>query len=254
MLGASVVINNRSKGVITDIEGRFQLSNIPINETIEIRFLGFKSLTFKASELRSLDGFCKTIIMEEESQALNKILISKFLTTGLQKRIDGSTVLNTAKFGVLPGLTDPDVLQSIQALPGVESVNESIANINVRGGTNDQNLILWDGIKMYHSGHFFGLISAYNPYLTNQVVVTKNGTPSEFSDGVSSTINMSTKNEVNNTFSGGFGANLMHADVFLEIPISKKMALHVSGRRSFTDVFNSPTYDNYFERSFRIVS
>ncbi|MDN3666349.1 TonB-dependent receptor domain-containing protein [Algibacter miyuki] len=251
LLGASVVINNRSKGVITDIEGRFQLSNIPINETIEIRFLGFKSLTFKASELRSVNGFCKTIIMEEESQALNKILISKFLTTGLQKRIDGSTVLNTAKFGVLPGLTDPDVLQSIQALPGVESVNESIANINVRGGTNDQNLILWDGIKMYHSGHFFGLISAYNPYLTNQVVVTKNGTPSEFSDGVSSTINMSTKNEINNTFSGGFGANLMHADVFLEIPISKKLALHVSGRRSFTDVFNSPTYDNYFERSFQ---
>jgi hypothetical protein len=42
---------------------------------------------------------------------------------------------------------DPDVLQSIQALPGVESTNESIANINVRGGTNDQNLMLWDNIK-----------------------------------------------------------------------------------------------------------
>jgi hypothetical protein len=48
--------------------------------------------------------------------------------------IDGSTVLNTKKFGILPGLVDPDVLQSIQALPGVESTNESIANINVRGG------------------------------------------------------------------------------------------------------------------------
>jgi hypothetical protein len=36
-----------------------------------------------------------------------------------------------------------------------ESTNESIANINVRGGTNDQNLMLWDNIKMYHSGHFW---------------------------------------------------------------------------------------------------
>jgi hypothetical protein len=26
----------------------------------------------------------------------------------------------------------------------VESTNESIANINVRGGTNDQNLMLWE--------------------------------------------------------------------------------------------------------------
>jgi hypothetical protein len=39
------------------------------------------------------------------------------------------------------GLIEPDILQSVQALPGVESTN-SIANINVRGGTNDQNLVL----------------------------------------------------------------------------------------------------------------
>ncbi|MBE7326221.1 Plug domain-containing protein, partial [Nocardioides sp. Y6] len=78
--------------------------------------------------------------------------------------------------------------------------NESIANINVRGGTNDQNLILWDGIKMYHSGHFFGLISAYNPNLTEKVYVTKNGTSSQYSDGVSSTIDMRTKNELNRKF------------------------------------------------------
>jgi hypothetical protein len=58
-------------------------------------------------------------------------------------------------------------------LYGVESTNESIANINVRGGTNDQNLMLWDNIKMYHSGHFFGLISAYNPNVTNKITVSK---------------------------------------------------------------------------------
>ena len=151
----------------------------------------------------------------------------------------------------MPGLSDPDILQSIQALPGVESVNESISNINVRGGTNDQNLILWDHIKMYHSGHFFGLISAYNPNLTEKVVVTKNGTSSEFSDGVSSTINMFTKDDVNDRLRGGFGVNLINADAFLEIPISKKLAVHLSGRRSFTDFIASPTYDNYFERSFQ---
>jgi hypothetical protein len=88
-------------------------------------------------------------------------MINVYLTPGLQKYIDGSTVLNTKKFGILPGLVDPDVLQSIQALPGVESTNESIA-ISMYGGTNDQNLMLWDNIKMYHSGHFFN----YNPNVT----------------------------------------------------------------------------------------
>lgn len=251
LFGASVVILNSSKGVITSDSGSFEIERVGVNEIIQISFLGFKTLIFQAIELRKGQDNCKTILVPEQSEVLNQILISKFLTTGLQKTTDGSTVLNTEKFGALPGLTEPDILQSIQVLPGVESVNESIANINVRGGTNDQNLILWDNIKMYHSGHFFGLISAYNPYLTNKVVVTKNGTSSEFSDGVSSTINMFTKDEVGSEFSGGFGANLIHADAFLEVPLGKKVALHVSGRRSFTDVFSSPTYDNYFERSFQ---
>ncbi|MFD1163921.1 TonB-dependent receptor plug domain-containing protein [Hwangdonia seohaensis] len=249
--GASVLIENSTNGVITDIEGSFTLNEVDVNKSIIISFLGFETQVFKAADLMLLNNTCKTIEMQVKSEALNQILITKFLTTGLQKRIDGSTILNTEKFGILPGLAEPDIMQSIQALPGVESINESIANINVRGGTNDQNLILWDNIKMYHSGHFFGLISAYNPYLTNQVSVTKNGTSSEFSDGVSSTINMSTKNKINEGFKGGVGANLIHADAFLEIPLSKKLAVHISGRRSFTDVFSTPTYDTYFERSFQ---
>jgi len=251
LVGASVLVENSRKGVITNIDGAFNLNEIDVNKTIIISFLGYETQVFKAADLIFLENTCKTIEMQVKSEALNQILITKFLTTGLQKHIDGSTVLNTEKFGILPGLIEPDIMQSIQALPGVESVNESIANINVRGGTNDQNLILWDGIKMYHSGHFFGLISAYNPYLTNKVTVTKNGTSSEFSDGVSSTINMSTKNDVGKAFKGSVGANLIHTDAFLEIPLSEKLVVHISGRRSFTDIFSSPTYDTYFERSFQ---
>ncbi len=251
LLGASVLVANTTKGIISDVDGNFHINDICLNDKIRISFLGFETLNFDAKDLWYRNNGCNTIELEEKSEELNQVLISKFLTTGLQKRIDGSTVLNTEKFGILPGLTEPDILQSIQALPGVESVNESIANINVRGGTNDQNLILWDNIKMYHSGHFFGLISAYNPYLTDKVLVAKNGTSSEFSDGVSSTISMFTKDKLNQNFAGGFGANLIHTDAFLEIPLSKKLALHVSGRRSFTDFLSSPTYHNYFERSFQ---
>ena len=251
LFGASVTVIHTNKGVITNTSGEFQLQNVPLNSVVSISYLGFKSVKLATEELFDADGVCKTIMLEESKETLNQVLITKYLTTGLQKQVDGTIVLNTEKFGVLPGLTEPDILQSVQALPGVESVNESIANINVRGGTNDQNLILWDDIKMYHSGHFFGLISAYNPNLTNKVVVIKNGTSSAFSDGVSSTITMFTKDEITNKFKGGFGVNLLNADAFLEIPITKTLALHVSGRRSFTDFYASPTYDNYFKRSFQ---
>lgn len=251
LIGASVIANDTGGSTVTDENGKFKFQNIPINATLTVSYLGFESRQFTAKEFFSTQNKCKEIVLSTKNEVLNQVLIQTYLTSGLQKYLDGSTVLNTKKFGILPGLIEPDILQSIQALPGVESANESIANINVRGGTNDENLVLWDNIKMYHSGHFFGLISAYNPNLTSKVVVSKNGTSSEYGDGVSSTINMQTKDVVSNVFSGGGGINLISADAFLEIPITKKLELHVSGRRSITDLFQSPTYTKYFERSFQ---
>jgi hypothetical protein len=250
LLLASVKVKGSKLGTTTNKEGVFYLENVPINSTLSISFNSFKTKEVSAKELFS-NSVCKVLFLEEAFEELSEIIIAQFLTFGLQKKADGSTIINVNKFGILPGLTDPDILKTIKILPGVESVNESISNINVRGGTNDQNLILWDGIKMYHSGHFFGLISAYNPYLTREVSVTKNGTRSEFSDGVSSTINMQTSDRITNKISGGGGFNLLSADAFVQVPIKENLELHVSARRSFTDYINTPTYNNYFSRSFQ---
>ncbi|MFA9187504.1 TonB-dependent receptor domain-containing protein [Flavobacterium magnesitis] len=249
--GASIRINNSSNSSVASTNGTFNLENISIDATVMISYLGYETQEFKAKDLFSNDKNCPNIFLKPTKVELNQVLIPVFLTSGLQKSIDGSTILNTKKFGILPGLTEPDILQSIQTLPGVESTNESIANINIRGGTNDQNLMLWDNIKMYHSGHFFGLISAYNPNLTSKIVVTKNGTSAEYSDGVSSMINMSTNNEIKNTVSGGAGINLISGDAFVEIPLAKNLELDLSARHSITDFINTPTYNTYYKKSFQ---
>ncbi|QOD59799.1 carboxypeptidase-like regulatory domain-containing protein [Polaribacter haliotis] len=246
----SIKIVNFKSGTTTNSNGEFNLNNVSLDASLLVSFIGYSSQIIKAKDLY-LQPKCKEIFLLESSEQLSEISIAKFLTSGLQKSEDGSTVLNTEKFGILPGLIEPDILKTIKILPGIESASESISNINVRGGTNDQNLMLWDGIKMYHTGHFFGLISAYNPYLTNKVTVTKNGTSSLFSDGVSSTINMQTSNRITNKFSGGGGFNLLSADVFVNVPISNKLEFHVSGRRAFTDFLITPTFTNYFTRSFQ---
>lgn len=248
--GASVRTNN-SKWTISDQNGSFTLENIPIETVVTISYLGYGTQEFNAKDFFASGKNGLTIFLKAVKEELNPVLIPVFLTAGLQKTTDGSTVLNTKKFGILPGLSEPDVLQSIQTLPGVESSNESIANINIRGGTNDQNLMLWDNIKMYHSGHFFGLISAYNPNLTNKVVVTKNGTSAEYSDGVSGTVNMSTNNEIKNSISGGAGINLISGDIFVEIPLAKNLEIDLSARHSITDFINTPTYSNYYKKSFQ---
>lgn len=185
------------------------------------------------------------------TQELKEVTITNFLTKGISKSSDGKININTEEFGILPGLLEPDVLQSIQALPGVMSVDERISNINVHGGTHDQNLILWDGIKMYQSGHFFGLVSAFNPYLTKEVHISKNGTSVKFGDGVSSVINMQLSNTIDNDFKAGTGFNLINADGFVKAPIDDKAEIQISVRRSITDFVFTPTYNQYLQRVFQ---
>ncbi len=185
------------------------------------------------------------------TQYLEEIIINNYLTKGISIKNDGSVKVKPQQFGILPGLIESDVLQTIQALPGVQSVDERVSNLNVRGGTHDQNLILWDGIKMYQSGHFFGLISAFNPYLTENVVVSKNGTSVIYGDGVSSIIDMQSSNTIDEEFSGGAGFNMINVDAFGKIPLGKKTELQLSVRRSVTDLIETLTFDQYFRRIFQ---
>jgi hypothetical protein len=185
------------------------------------------------------------------TQNLDVVVVTKYLTSGIVKLNDGSLTIKPEKFGILPGLIEPDVLQTIQAIPGVLSADETVSNINVRGGTHDQNLLLWDGIKMYQSGHFFGLISAFNPYTTKQVNVYKNGTSAKYGDGISSIIDMHLPDEIDNKFHAGIGFNLINADGYIKAPLSSNTELQLSTRRSITDLINTATYDQYFKRIFQ---
>lgn len=104
---------------------------------------------------------------------------------------------------------------------------------------------------MYQSGHFFGLISSFNPYLAKEVTLTKNGTSAALSDGVSSIIDIRTDDKVSQKFSGGAGINMINADLFFKFPLTKQISLQVSARRSISDLIQTPTYKQYFNRVFR---
>lgn len=250
MASATVEVLNSEIAILTDFDGKFFLENIPRNAMLRIRYLGYKTQYIAAEELVGQNP-CKSILMGLSYEQLDEVILFDFLTTGLSKQADASIQLNTEDLGILPGLIEPDVLQTIQALPGIKSIDETVSDINVRGGTNDQNLILWDGIKMYQSGHFFGLISAFNPYLTDKVTVIKNGTSAQYGDGISSVISMETKNEIKDTFFGGAGFNLISGDIYGQVPLSQDLAFQFSARRSTTDFFNTPTYNQFIDKAFQ---
>lgn len=247
--GATVEVLGTKMAVITDSTGRFSIGNVPRNTKIQIKHIGYKTLFVDAQDLVK-QAPCTTLLLAKFYQQLEEVVVYEFLTKGLVKQVDGRIEMNSEQFGILPGLIEPDILQTVQALPGIESIDETVSNINIRGGTNDQNLVLWNGIKMYQSGHFFGLISAFNPFLTDKVILTKNGASAQYGEGVSGIIDIRTKDSIAEQFYGGAGVNLIGGDVYGHLPISEKLAVQFSARRSLTDILNTPTYQKFFTRVF----
>jgi hypothetical protein len=243
---AGATIRTDKKTSITDSLGYFELEEIPETSLIVIQSLGYGPQTIVASG----NSPCTVVPLKASVITLDEVVIRNFLTTGITKEADGSLTIRREDLQMLPGLTEPDVLHTLQVLPGIQSIDESVSNVNVRGGTHDQNLVLWDGIKMYQTGHFFGLITAFNPYLVQKVSVQKNGTSASLGDGASSTIHIETENSPAGKLSGGAGINLLNSDFFVRVPVTKKSSLHVASRRSHADVVQTPTYNRYFTRAF----
>jgi len=248
--GAHIKVLNTGINTISKDNGYFEIDEINENQIIEIHHISYPILYLNSTDFLLKKG-CLTISLSQKIEKLNEVIIRNYLTSGISIKTNNSTTIDVLKSGILPGLIEPDILQKIQAIPGISSVNETISNINIRGGSNDQNLLLWDGIKMYHSGHFFGLISAFNPYLTDHVTIIKNGTSTQYNDGVSGTIAIESINEISKKITGGGGFNLLSADAYAQIPISKKVGIQFSGRRAITDFIETPTFEQYFKKTFQ---
>ncbi|WP_297795558.1 TonB-dependent receptor [uncultured Eudoraea sp.] len=239
-------VQSNGRGTVSDDEGYFELPMTKISDVVLIRHIGHRTLR---RELRFFNTReCAIIYLVSEQEQLPEIILSDYLIKGMDRLDNGSFQLNFDQFSILPGLVEEDVLRSVQALPGIQSIDETVSNINIRGGSNDQNLILWDGIKMYQSGHFFGLISMYNPHITQKVALQKNGSSAAYTDGVSGTIAMSSDKKINPDTNGSISINLIDANGYIDIPLGEKASIQVAARKSISDFFETPTYAEYFDR------
>ncbi|MFL1895003.1 TonB-dependent receptor plug domain-containing protein [Aquimarina sp. 2-A2] len=245
----NVTIRTSETFIISDFKGYYELDQVKANDSVHIRHLGYNQLLKGVDQFKK--GGCETLFLSPRAEELETIIIKNYLTQGINKTTEGSLYIDYDQFGILPGLIENDALQTIQTLPGINSFDETVTNINIRGGTHDQNLITWNGIKMYQSGHFFSYISAFDPNLIHKTTLIKNGTPASLTDGVSGTIQMQSKDERSSEFGASLGFNFINVDGRFDIPLGKKASLQIAGRRSYNDILETHTYQNYFEKAFQ---
>jgi len=152
----------------------------------------------------------------------------------------GMEQIDNHQFKSLPAMIgERDILKAFALTAGVTSSSEGAADLQVRGGVHGQNLYLLDGIPLYSTQHFFGMVSAYNPIIIKSARLYKSDFPAEFGGKVSSVVNVLTEDANLKKFTGAAEINLLSSKLALNIPIVKdKLALAVSGRISNYSAIN----------------
>ena len=128
-----------------------------------------------------------------------------------------------------------DLIKAVLTLPGVKTVGEASGGFNVRGGSQDQNLILFNGNTIYNPTHLFGIFSAFNPDVTESAELYKSVIPAEYGGRISSVLSVKSKDGNRERLKGSAGIGPLTSRIQLDGPIGKKTSFNVAARTSYSD-------------------
>ena len=240
---AKVKVQGTQNGTYSNVDGYFTLFEVPTDTSIiEISYIGYQTQLYYLNPEIVLDIF--EINLSSEVQDVDEVVVVSKGNQGLKMSEGISTIKLTPKqISDLPSLGEKDIFRSFQLMPGIGGSNEASAGLYVRGGTPDQNLIMYDGFTVYHQEHLFGMFSAFNSNAVKDVQLYKGGFESKFGGRLSSVMEITGKTGNENQFNIGGDISLLSANAYMEIPLNGKGSIFIAGRRSY----RSPLYNKFFD-------
>ena len=185
-----------------------------------------------------------TIFIEEQHDTIDESRITAFVGRQKNATQTGLTRLDGKKFQRgFYFMSSPDLVKTLQMLPGVSGGSELFSGLHVYGGDGYDNLYLMDGIPMYQAGHLAGLFSAFNTDVIETVDFYKSGFPARYGGRLSSVVDVRTKEGDFNQYHGSFSIGLVDSRFQLEGPIVKgKTSFNFGLRGSWLDAVSIPTF------------
>jgi hypothetical protein len=242
---------NAAIATTTNMDGYFTLYNVPSDtETLVFRYLGYETQYFHLSpEIRMENLFVE---LEPALNTLDEVVIVKEREDVLKIPELSIGVIRTtaAKIADLPALGEKDLFRTFQLMPGISAANESSAGMYVRGGTPDQNLVLYDGFTIYHQEHLMGVFSAFNTNAVKDVQLHKGGFDAKHGGRLSSVMEIVGKTGNDKAFNMGGDIGFLGFNAFMEMPFrNEKGSFFIAGRRSFQSFMYDKFTDVYSENA-----
>lgn len=234
LVGVSVYDSNNKSFAQTDEYGFYNIL-LPIGE----HQLGFSGYSLEDLKLNVIvnDAGGLDVVMKEKVYALTGAVISSESSTNHRSNKIGIERVRIDRIKNIPTVFgEADVLKVVLTLPGVKSVGEASSGFNVRGGSTDQNLILFNDGTIYNPSHMFGLFSAFNADVINDIELYKSSIPTEYGGRISSVLEVRGREGNSKKIKGSLGLGLLTSRFHLEGPIVKdKTTFIIGGRTTYSD-------------------
>lgn len=242
LTGANVILDGTQLGAATDVNGRFEIRNVPVGSySIRVYMIGYKTQARANVHALANRPTVVNIALEPTILSAEDIVV----TAGYFEKVkDASTSVRSVDFEEIR--SDPvgahDILSMMQSLPSVVSGADQTNEIIVRGGAPGENLFVMDHLDIPYPVHYpqagagGGPITMVNTDFIERIDFFAGSFPARYGDKLSSVMDVTvregqrTGHESKVSFDmAGFGAGV-------EGPLTPNSAYLFSLKRSFLDL------------------
>ncbi len=239
--GANVLVVNTNIGASTNINGKFEIQNLPSGEyQLRASIIGYTSLT--KTNVMVMSGFSTQIVfeLEEEAIELEDVVVKSDFFESSRLDLISTRGFNNEEIRRSPGAFE-DVIRALSILPGVAQADPGRNDLVVRGGAPSENLYLIDGYKVQNINHFGtqgatgGPLSYINLDFVSGTSFSTGGFSVNNGDKLSSSLSIDLRNGRQDRIGGKATISATQFGLNVEGPISNSSQFLFSARRSYLD-------------------
>ncbi len=249
LIGVTVSFPALKKGTVTNGYGFYAYTLPAGTYEIVFNYLGYKAQKHTIILDKNLS---LNIKLSESSSEIGEVVIKAGDSKGkqqVQSTEMGKLNIPIELIRKVPTLFgESDLIKVLQLMPGVKRGTEGTTGMYVRGGGNDENLILLDEAPVYNTGHLLGFFSVFNSNSIKDVSLYKGSFPAQYGGRLSSILDIKMREGNDKKFAVQGCVGVIASNLTVEGPIIKnKCSFIVSGRRTYLDkVIRVLTKENSF--------
>src|SRR5688572_13891787 len=251
---ATVLVVGTTRSTFTDESGRFVIGGVAAGaRTLRTRILSYRPRDVAV-----------VVVAGDTVTATIRLVVAPFTLGAVRARARpperdrfelspnvGTVTLTPSAMSGVPALGEPDVLRTVQLLPGVNARNDFSSGYNVRGGESDQNLILLDGYPIYNPFHLGGLFSTFLEETVGEIELLTGGFGARHGGRLSSVLDVRSAEPARPGLHGTVGLSVIASSLSIGSAAKNgRASWMLSGRRTYADKLVSALSDRTFPYHF----